>query len=1351
MSGAKPPPPPTPQPFIPEKYLDIPSQRLYYLSLGLLCQAIKLFDFVQYLFTSDEAASFSYSAKWLSVDLAYLAILSRLRIPRLNYSKAVVILQIASFWFMDGILFGGISLNLAGVRTRSILPSSLLASEGRQDVVATPSPFYFSDLITMISLGLISSTADYDAHLLGQHTVRMSPISTAHLNPDGQTYCLSTPGTSVLIPILLNNTSPSSVQYSLTPLGYTDDVDGDREKGKGGGRGKVEFLELSGKELRAIENARLEELKLTRAYPGAKHEVDDEDYDEYDHEDQDSTSGSALQKTQSLIHIKLSKPGTLRLLHVYDSSNVEARIPYPSDVTVVPCPRAEFVEDPVVQGDNVRCAGDHQDLNFEINIFGVPPMSLKWYKEINGKREYFMVEGIEGNHEEHHPNPDDNADMAESGHQWKRRGGKNVPQELKVPLSVTLDALGSHAYVLETVTDGVGNVIRAGTLPSSNLNNVLRKAGVIAGSGSLSDVDATTTSVVNSRTTRSLTVLRRPTVSFRDCGPGKPAKLLIGSEAPLLISTKDADSLDAPWDVSIKYQPPLDVDEATKNKRYRPWTRSLETQKDKKDLTLRANAPGEYTIMGVKGKYCDGDVLNPETCKVIEMPLPRADIEWKRIHECSGDTGVSASLVIHGTPPFQVYYRTQRDNEPARELVKTFQTSRGEITLQPERSGHYVYTFLQLSDANYKKVDLKGPSIDQIVHPLASADFAQTGTAGRGKKMISSCSGSTVPVDVEFRGNGPWNLEVQIVSPTTSEFIKFPEIVTTRKTLEIPIPKAIDKEGGSFEIDLVSVEDNSGCKRSITVPGISVNVRRVKPTAKFYGKDGKRNITVLEHEPAKLPLRLTGDGPWRIRYGLVGDPESTQRVTVTNPNDQLSVTTKGVYEILQVSDSQCPGSVIADEATYRVDWIPRPHAQLTLDIQATFESYNGSYILPPICEGTDDHADLELTGTFQSSLCRPPFQIMYNVARDNDAGGMKLLDQPTFSSIQHRTRFQLHTADAGRMYYEVKQIGDAAYPLAKHKNSIIPRSERLLFEQEVMMRPSAQFRNRNRITFCLGDTLVPRDPMSSDGLIMLEGKPPFQLRLSVKNLAASEVHTEAIEVPGRSWKMELPSYTFKSIGPHLVTIESVQDSSHCTQAIPDPLSRSIWVDVAETAAIIPFDRRDYFCLGETSRFSLEGTPPWTIGYRVHSKSYSQEAKVSPFSIVQQQPGEFVVTSIAHQNQMCKTAVTDLRYAVHSLPSAQVGHGKRVFQDIHEGDQAEIVFTLVGEPPFTFTYQRAEPSTRKGGKPGRVLETHTVSGVTTNEYSIYSALEGTWTVTFISDRYCRYPPAQADAGSEKATR
>lgn len=62
-----------------------------------------------------------------------------------------------------------------------------------------------------------------------------------------------------------------------------------------------------------------------------------------------------------------------------------------------------------------------------------------------------------------------------------------------------------------------------------------------------------------------------------------------------------------------------------------------------------------------------------------------------------------------------------------------------------------------------------------------------------------------------------------------------------------------------------------------------------------------------------------------------------------------------------------------------------------------------------------------------------------------------------------------------------------------------------------------------------------------------------------------------------------------------------------------------------------------------------------------------------------------------------------------------------------GDQANVVFTLIGELLFTFTYQRSKPLTRSRGKGAyeRILESHTVSRVSalSNEYSIFSSQEG----------------------------
>jgi nucleoporin POM152 len=1283
-------PPPPRAPRVPETWLDVPSQRLYVLSIGLLCQAFKLLDFITYLATSWEVQT-NYTKKWLLVDLLYILALVYLRIPRITFSKSVVALQILVIWLLNGIMFGGITLNLFGAPVEASSVSHL---------PATPVSYGMS---YWLSLGLLSNGANgqKDDHLLGQHTIRMSPISTAQFNPSFQTFCLESPSASVFIPVLLNNTSPIGLAYTITPLGHV--VGGE----------KSERIALSAKDLKSMEQAHMQlttqTTKATNSVPepsasGVVYEYDDDDDDT---EEQESGTRPTLQKSQSMVYIRVSKPGTIQLERVRDISNVDARIsPYPARLTVVHCPRVEFTYDPKAdKGEDVRCLGKERDIDLPIDVKGVPPLSLRWYKTLNGRRESFLVEGIEGDRLA-------DQDVPET----RTTGIVQKEQNIGVHLSATLGALGSHVYVLEEVIDALGNTVRMDSLYPQH-------------------VDRTSWNQIQTETTRSLSVLGRPAVSFRSCGPNKPVPMKIGKSVPLTLSISDANSLDSPWEVDLIYTP----EEAAKG--FAPWKKSFVTEGEKRQLTIEADGPGIYSISNIHGKWCEGDVLTPETCTVFEQPMPTAEISWERIHECSGDIGVSSTIVLHGTPPFVLHYTTRKDKERPQEQQKTISNFRSEILLKPEKSGRYVYTFTHLSDANYKKTELKGEnlSIEQVVHPLATASFVSTGSpAKNAKRKISSCEGSIVDVDVALSGSGPFNLELQVVGPQGSEIMKVLDIKTHQKTINVQIPKVVDRDGGNFEIDLVSVEDSNGCKKSLSVPGVSVSVRRVKPTARFYTQDGKRQVTVTAREPVNLPMRLTGEKPWTVTYRRLDGKGREKTAKIDSPNGSLRVAEDGVYEIVDVSDAQCAGTVIEPESKYVVEWIPRPYATLSTTTPAEYEPHNNSHILRGVCAGIDDHVELDLSG-------KPPFQIMYNIAKGNDMGSTELINRPVFNSIQPRTKFQLHTSSPGRMFYEVKQIGDVAYPLESHKDAVIPRSQRLLFEQPVFKRPSAMFRSRSRVGMCLGDAFIlgPTSPSSlSEGSIMLSGSPPFTLTVSIKDLATSSVDQLDVEVHDPIWKINLPGYQFKSVGPHLVTIENVQDASGCTHETLDPLARSIWVDVSETASIMPSNGKTDYCVGEVSQFQLEGTPPWTIGYKINGKAHTQDAKVSPFSLVQQQPGEFVINSVSHQQKKCKAAVTDLRFAVHQLPSAQVGHGKRIIQDIHEGDQAEIVFTLIGEPPFTFTYQRSESTTKKGQR-GRVLETHTVSRVNTHEYSIYSALEGTWTVVSIADKYCRYPPLQQE--------
>ena len=165
----------------------------------------------------------------------------------------------------------------------------------------------------------------------------------------------------------------------------------------------MEYVDLGSKDLRVIEQTRHEVLQLTRT----ESKVDENDENDYDPDDVTEETQSSqvnagtntiLEKTQSIAHIRVTKPGTVRLQRVYDSSSqTDARIST-VEVTVAPCPTASFMDDAISKGDHIHCIGTTQELT--VKVYGVPPLSLKWHRELkNGRRQQFSIERIEGSHE----------------------------------------------------------------------------------------------------------------------------------------------------------------------------------------------------------------------------------------------------------------------------------------------------------------------------------------------------------------------------------------------------------------------------------------------------------------------------------------------------------------------------------------------------------------------------------------------------------------------------------------------------------------------------------------------------------------------------------------------------------------------------------------------------------------------------------------------------------------------------------------------------------------------------------------------------------------------------------------
>jgi nucleoporin POM152 len=441
---------------------------------------------------------------------------------------------------------------------------------------------YFTSVLDNVGLAALVP-ASSSSHLLGQHTVRMSPLSTAELNVNGDKFCISQG--PVIIPVLLNNTSPSLLRYSLTPLPGMD--------------GKTEYFDLSSRDLRSNDDS-----KLRLQHMAATHAASSAEEDEYDDEDDVEGQGPSLQKSQTIAHLHISKPGVLRLEKVVHSNSVEARLAHPSLLVIAPCPSAAFVDENVSEEAFIRCAGSNPDVQMTIDVRGVPPLSLHWSKRLGHSVEHFDVQGIDGHLHRHSSSVE----------------GASGPQALRIPLVVTASDVGTHRYTLESVSDGLGNVIQIG--PSSSM---LTRITHPVDSGLETQTDTSSTRIVQ--------VLPRPQISFSGCSLSYPSRLMIDQQTTLTIRSKDLDKLTSPVEVVLSYAPTLDQEDIVSQKELsqKAWTKSIMI--DNKDTPIQVDAPGEYTIVSAQGTRCEAEILSPDICKVVELPRPSADIEWKRIHE----------------------------------------------------------------------------------------------------------------------------------------------------------------------------------------------------------------------------------------------------------------------------------------------------------------------------------------------------------------------------------------------------------------------------------------------------------------------------------------------------------------------------------------------------------------------------------------------------------------------------------------------------------------------------------------------------------------------------------------------
>ena len=87
------------------------------------------------------------------------------------------------------------------------------------------------------------------------------------------------------------------------------------------------------------------------------------------------------------------------------------------------------------------------------------------------------------------------------------------------------------------------------------------------------------------------------------------------------------------------------------------------------------------------------------------------------------------------------------------------------------------------------------------------------------------------------------------------------------------------------------------------------------------------------------------------------------RVTMRDPNNALTLEKKGMYKLEEIKDAHCPGTIL-EEATYEIDYTPRPTVRLSAD-----EASNDAGERSEVCAGEEKQVTVDFTG--QSAIARP--------------------------------------------------------------------------------------------------------------------------------------------------------------------------------------------------------------------------------------------------------------------------------------------------------------------------------------------------------------------------------------------
>ena len=622
----------------------------------------------------------------------------------------------------------------------------------------------------------------------------------------------------------------------------------------------------------------------------------------------------------------IKKTGAYRLGRVLDEYKLEVQRKGPYTY-IVPCPSAKVI----VPSSPNRCLGDLSDLSLRVE--GTPPLTIRYSRMTNGKDHSFHMQSLQ-------PEGFSSPLFSSRSSTLAVLDGEDVSWARSQPVTVALNESmhvgGEWQYSIDEVQDAFGNVAK---YPSPAEDPDMRPKP--------------------KHLVQSFNVKGRPRLRLQGCDLRNPLKVAKNKamNLPVVLDTSGR-APDEPYTIAWQFSP---IDTLTKNGDHGDVV-SADSFKARslKDKPV-VSAPGLYTLKSVSSATCEGEVQEPASCLLLNPLEPTLALRSEEIPDtCVGNSiGLRVDLDLIGTPPFVVRYDVVTNGERRHERVNV-PGMRFQMELVPRIAGHHKYVFTAIDDAVYKAQQLSGSDmvLEQSVKPAARAMFSHP------TKKISACLEEQVGVDVALFGEPPFSVEYELVHEGKRKAYKQSDIESTVYRIETPALY----HGGEYALALTSIQDKTGC-RNFVQDEVKISVTRQQPRAAFGHIDNKRRAMVIEDSKVRLPLRLTGEGPWKLSYRMVEGGGSPIVRTLGSGNDFLDVTMRGTYEIVDVSDKQCHGAVDPTASTFEVGWFPRPEINV---LEAEGVSRHGDkFVKQDVCEGSSDSFDVHLKGKMlpDSKLC----------------------------------------------------------------------------------------------------------------------------------------------------------------------------------------------------------------------------------------------------------------------------------------------------------------------------------------------------------------------------------------------